>query len=77
MIVRTVSRGLFLANLAGYVADAARRANLGEVGTVTYIVAEFARATAGATAAASERAWQGRWIAERLKLPSAGERARV
>jgi len=66
-----------LANLAGYVADAATFANVGEVATVTYIVAEFARASAGATAAASERAWQGRWIAERLKLPQPDARAIV
>jgi hypothetical protein len=67
----------FLANLAGFVADAARRANIGDIGTVTHIVAEFARASAGPMAADLERAWQGRWIAERLELPKPDERPAV
>jgi len=59
-----------LANIAGYVADAATFANLGDVGTAAFIVAELARVSTGTIeASASERAWQGRWIAERLKLP--------
>ena len=58
-----------LANLAGYVADAATFAKLGDIGTVAYIVAELARVSTGTIeASASERAWQGRWIAERLEL---------
>src|SRR5262252_1917652 len=56
-----------LANLVGYVADAATFANIGDIATVTYVAAELARASTGLIAAsAAERAWEGRWIAERL-----------
>jgi len=59
-----------LANLIGYVADAAKRAKMNHVGTVCYVTADLARVASGCTeAAVSERIWQGRWIAARLQLP--------
>ncbi len=63
----------FLANLTGYVADAAAFAKINRVGTVCYVAADLARAASRAPeAAVSERIWQGRWIAARLQLPPTG-----
>jgi len=72
-VARTMSatgKTNFLANLIGYVADAAKRAKMNHVGTVCYVAADLARAASGSPEAAiSERIWQGRWIAARLQLP--------
>jgi len=58
-----------LSNIAGYVADAATFARISDVATASYIAAELARVTSGSMQGfLLERSWQGRWIADRLRL---------
>jgi hypothetical protein len=58
--------------VAGYASDAADTALAGETATASYIACALAASVGGGLAAfEAERAWQARWLAERLAIPSA------
>jgi hypothetical protein len=55
--------------LAGYVADASRRALQGNAASVAFMAANLAASVAGDPRESStERAWQARWLSEALAL---------
>jgi hypothetical protein len=63
------SEDRFQAEMVGYVIDAAVRAREGHAGSSSHTAAVAAVALHGPQAAfAAERAWQARWLTERLKL---------
>jgi hypothetical protein len=57
-------------HLTGYLADAARHAVTGAPAMTSYVACTLAGSAGGGLAAfEAERAWQARWLAERLAIP--------